>query len=171
MNKYKACMVILTLCVVSMSNRTVLGKSSYLITQTSQFHNNSMLNRLILAQILSSDKQQKSSETTKDQPISEYKNLPRLNKSEYVTELVGRRLTLQSSFGYLKQLLKAVMYLDHRVRILEGKEGIGAPLLKEVKNVRDALKKITVTDNAVVETQAATVAQTPAAQEASDSQD
>ncbi len=133
MNRYKACMIILSLCVISTA-------------------------------ITAKDK-------TKEEAISEFKQLPKLTKAEFIKQDFLGVLTTGQTRIYLKRVLKAVMYLDHRIRVLESRSGIFSPLLKEVTSVRDAIKKITGAEKAVVDAQAAAVTETPNASEISTNQD
>lgn len=86
---------------------------------------------------------QELSAKSKEEAISDFDNLPSLTVEERVGTVAKMSLAPAVMSLYLKRILKAVMYIEKRLRRLEEKEGISAPILKEVSSVREALKNIT----------------------------
>jgi|GEM_PF-4097350 len=83
-----------------------------------------------------------------EEAISDFDNLPKLTIAEKASTALKASLAPAVITLNIKRLLKAVMYIDARLRKIEVKEGISAPALKEVTSVRDALTGITETTEA-----------------------
>lgn len=80
---------------------------------------------------------------SQEEAISNFDNLPNLTITEKAATITKASLAPAVMALNIKRLLKAVMYIDARLRKLEEKEGISAPLLKKVTSVRDALNGVT----------------------------
>ena len=83
------------------------------------------------------------SAASQEEAISNFDNLPSLTIGEKAATATKASLLPATMAFHIKQILKALMFIDARLRKLEEKEGISAPLLKKVTSVRDALKNIT----------------------------
>lgn len=98
---------------------------------------------IALIALLSINSTSLNAAASQEKAISNFDNLPNLTIAEKAATATKASLLPVAMALHIKQLLKAVMYLDSRLRKLEEEKGISAPILKKVTSVRDALKSIT----------------------------
>lgn len=104
----------------------------------------------------------KTADTEQKKEISQFSGLPKIGKGEYLFMATKNVFPLKFignlAVGHdyrLKQLLKAVMYLNGRLSAIEKEMGIDAPNMSKITSVRKALGEIKRQGKAIATSQGA----------------